>query len=141
MSRSVVLYWRVSGKISTKTTSRLWGRLYARLNQAGIKAAHLAVESTGRDLAGAAANIAYGALLRSYRFDKYRTKEKVDAKPTLKTFSLRVKGAAAARRAFGPLEKIADGVFFTRDLVSEPPNVLYPASFAKEVKGPYETGR
>ena len=112
----------------------LGGRLYARLNQAGIKAAHLAVESTGRDLAGAAANIAYGALLRSYRFDKYRTKEKVDAKPTLKTLSLRVKGAAAARRAFGPLEKIADGVFFTRDLVSEPPNVLYPASFAKEVK-------
>ena len=112
----------------------LGGRLYARLNQVGIKVAHLAVEATGNNLASSAANIAYGAQLRSYRFDKYRTKEKADAKPTLRTFCLRVKGAAAARSEFAPLERIVEGVFFTRDLVSEPPNVLYPKSFAKEVK-------
>ena len=112
----------------------LGGRLYARLNQAGIKAANLAVEAIGKDLAVSAANIAYGARLRSYRFDKYRTKEKADEKPTLRNFTMQVKGAATARRAFGTLDKIADGVFFTRDLVSEPPNVLYPESFGKEVK-------
>lgn len=112
----------------------LGGQLYAHLNQAGVKSAHIAVEATGRDLASAAANIAHGAHLRSYRFDKYRTQEKADAKPTLRTFAVRVKGAAAARRAYAPLEKVAEGVFFTRDLVSEPPNVLYPETFAKEVK-------
>ena len=28
---------------------------------------------------------------------------------------------------------MADGIFFARDLVSEPPNVLYPDSFAKKL--------
>ena len=112
----------------------LGGRLFARLNQAGIKSAHFAVEAMGRNRIDSAANIAYGALLKSYRFDKYRTKEKAETLPTLRNFTMRVKGAAEARRTFGRLEKIANGVFFTRDLVSEPPNVLYPESFAKEVK-------
>jgi leucyl aminopeptidase len=39
-----------------------------------------------------------------------------------------------AKKAFKDAEKVADGVFFTRDLVSEPPNVLYPESFAAELK-------
>jgi leucyl aminopeptidase len=139
MAPSGVAYGRIIlagiGKEFDKNNQQaLGGRLYARLNQAGIKTAHLAIETIGRDPSGVAANVAYGALLRSYRFDKYRTKEKAEAKPSLKTFTLRVKGAASARRAFNPLEKIAEGVFFTRDLVSEPPNVLYPESFVKEVK-------
>jgi len=112
----------------------LGGRLYAHLNQMGVKAAQVALEATGRDLSEAAANVAHGAHLRSYRFDKYRTQEKADTKPTLRALAIRVKGAAAARRAYTPMEKIAEGVFFTRDLVSEPPNVLYPETFAKEVK-------
>jgi len=112
----------------------LGGRLYAHLNQVGVKVAQVALEVAGRDLPEAAANVAHGAHLRSYRFDKYRTQEKADAKPTLRTLTIRLKGAAAARRAYAPLEKIAEGVFFTRDLVSEPPNVLYPETFAKEVK-------
>jgi leucyl aminopeptidase len=112
----------------------LGGRLYAHLNQVGVKVAQVALEVTGRNLPEAAANFAYGAQLRSYRFDKYRTQEKAKNKPTLRTLAIRVKGAAAARRAYAPLEKIAEGVFFTRDLVSEPPNVLYPETFAKAVK-------
>ena len=75
------------GRGSTRRASRRWWAAFARLNQAGIKAAHIAVEATANLVA---ANIAYGAQLRSYRFDKYRTKEKADAKPTLRTFALRV---------------------------------------------------
>ena len=41
---------------------------------------------------------------------------------------------SAAKKAFATLEKIADGVFFTRDLVSEPANVIYPESLAKQAK-------
>jgi len=123
------------GKTMGETDQQaLGGRLLAHLNRIGAKTAAIVVEGGARDLVSAAANIAYGARLRSYRFDKYRTKEKPKAKPTMRTLTMRVKGAAAARRMFAPLNKIADGVFFTRDLVSAPPNVLYPESFAKEVK-------
>lgn len=81
-----------------------------------------------------AANLAYGGLLRSYRFDKYRTKEKPDDKPALKTVTVMTRDPAKARKIFGPLSKIADGVFFTRDLVSEPANVIYPISFAARAR-------
>jgi len=36
--------------------------------------------------------------------------------------------------AFQTAEAIADGVAFTRDLVSEPANILYPVEFARRVK-------
>jgi leucyl aminopeptidase len=35
-----------------------------------------------------------------------------------------------ARKAFETLEKVAEGIFLTRNLVSEPANILYPESFA-----------
>ena len=40
----------------------------------------------------------------------------------------------AAAAAFAPLAALADAISFTRDLVSEPANVLYPAEFARRVK-------
>src|SRR3546814_6463228 len=81
-----------------------------------------------------AAHYAYGALLRSYRFDKYKTKEKPEKKQKLKEIKVMVEDAAAARRLFQKLEKIAEGVFLTRNLVSEPANVLFPKSFAAEAR-------
>src|SRR3546814_5885207 len=55
--------------------------------------------------------------------------------PALKKLVNHVAGAPAARRVYATLAKVADGVFFNRDLVSEPANVLYPASFAEQAKG------
>ncbi|MDP2205538.1 MAG: leucyl aminopeptidase [Alphaproteobacteria bacterium] len=82
----------------------------------------------------AAAHLALGALLNTYRFDKYLTKEPKDKKPTLKSVQLTVKDAAKTRKAFSGAQKIAEGAFLTRDLVSEVPNVLYPESFAAIIK-------
>ena len=41
---------------------------------------------------------------------------------------------ADARKAYAQLEPVVDAVFLTRDLVSEPPNVLYPVEFARRAK-------
>jgi len=81
-----------------------------------------------------AANLAYGALLRSYRFDKYRTKEPADDKPALRTLTVMTRDAARARRLYGPMDKVAGGVFMTRDLVSEPANAIYPVSLAARAR-------
>jgi len=77
-----------------------------------------------------AAEIAFGARLGSYRFDKYLTKEKPEDKPKLKDLTLACDGHLKARQAFTPKDAVAEGIFFTRDLVSEPPNVIYPKSLA-----------
>ena len=113
----------------------LGGRVAAHLNRTGEKEAALVLDAGAADLSAAAAQIALGARLKGYRFDKYRTKEEAENKPSLKKLVIHVAGAAAARRAYATLDKVADGVFFTRDLVSEPANVLYPASFAEQAKG------
>jgi leucyl aminopeptidase len=81
-----------------------------------------------------AAAIAEGAQLRSYRFGKYHTKSENDSKPTLTTLTLRCRGSAKAKAEFRARDKIVQGVFMTRDLVTEPPNVIYPDSLAKRCK-------
>lgn len=118
----------------------LGGRILAHMNAVGETAVTVIVDEGADDLAAAGAQIAYGARLKSYRFDRYRTKEDASKKPTLRTMAIRVDGFAQARRAFAALDKVVDGVFFTRDLVSMPPNDLYPETFAAEVKKLSELG-
>ena len=84
--------------------------------------------------AALAAQAALGARLASYRFDKYRTTEAAEKKPSIKNLTVVCDDPKAAKAAFKPLDAVADGVFFTRDLVSEPANILHPEEFAKRVK-------
>jgi leucyl aminopeptidase len=84
--------------------------------------------------AEAGAHAAMGARLASYRFDSYRTKLKPDQQPTLTAVEIMLDGPAAARARAEKDAAIVEGVFFARDLVSEPPNVLYPESFAERLR-------
>jgi leucyl aminopeptidase len=76
------------------------------------------------------AEVAGGAALRAYRFDRYRTKEKPEDKPKLEKLTMLTADTAKAKTAWASIEAVAKGVFLTRDLVSEPPNVLDPAEMA-----------
>jgi leucyl aminopeptidase len=115
----------------------LGGNIVAQLNRIGESTAALPVEN----LSGApmeapemAANIAFGARLRAYRFDKYRTREKEEQKPSLKALNLLVTDVAEARKAFASYDRVADAIYVTRDVVSEPPNVIYPEALADRCK-------
>jgi leucyl aminopeptidase len=136
--RVVVIGLGKPAEINAMTAEAAGGAAYAALARLGDDSAVVATElprgTRKIQLAAFAAHIAYGARLRSYRFDKYRTKEKPENKPKLNTFTVHVKGAAAAKRGFAPLDAIADGVFCTRNLVSEPSNVLYPETLAREAQ-------
>jgi leucyl aminopeptidase len=100
-----------------------------------------------------AAEVALGAVLRSYRFDRYRTKEKPEDKPKLSKLTVLTAEVPKAKAAWEPLDATAKGVFITRDLVSEPPNVLDPPEMAErcrklselglkvEILGPKEMGK
>jgi leucyl aminopeptidase len=80
------------------------------------------------------AHLAMGATLRGYRFDRYRTKEKPEDKPKLAKATVMLDDPAGAKAAFVPLKAVAEGVFISRDLVSEPANVLNPVEFADRIK-------
>ncbi len=82
--------------------------------------------------AEAVADLALGARLRAYRFDLYKTKRKEEEeRPDTVTLTLGAADPAAARRAYVDRAAVADGVVLARDLVNEPPNVLFPDSFAR----------
>jgi leucyl aminopeptidase len=85
--------------------------------------------------AAAAAHFAFGAALRAYRFDKYRTTERLERKPTLDALTIASPAAAAARREYRDLACAAEAVAFTRDLVSEPANIIYPETLAEQAMG------
>jgi len=92
----------------------------------------LRVEGAGG--ADMAAHAALGVRLASYRFDKYRTKEPAEKKPSIIKTEVATSEPDAALAAFPDLAAVADAISFTRDLVSEPPNVLFPAEFARRAK-------
>src|SRR5262245_29658610 len=86
-SRIMLVGLGKEGETSALGAQSLGGRISAALGGAGDAAAAVLVdEEFGGKVPAAeiAANIAFGARLRSYRFDKYRTTEKPEKKPTLK---------------------------------------------------------
>jgi len=109
------------------------GAAYGQVANSGAASLTLMVDAMDGPLsaAAAAANAAFGIDLASYRFDRYRTKEKPEQKPSLTETSVMCADAAAAEAAHKPMAEVAAGVCLARDLVSEPANILYPESLAQ----------
>lgn len=82
------------------------------------------------------AEMASGILLRSYSFDKYRTRKNDDEDKPAKPVKVTIQCAnpAAARKAFGDAKAVADGVMLARDLVNEPANTLGPVELAEKAR-------
>ena len=123
--------------ISARSMQDLGGQIYAGLATRGPVEIQILIDEIDKSPLKAelmAAEIAYGLRLRSYRFDKYKTKEKPESKPSLKSVSVLCPGAAKARSAFASRNKVADGVFLTRDLVSEPANIMYPETLSRQAR-------
>ncbi len=87
----------------------------------------LTIDLGGLDAAGAAA-VLLGARLRAWRYDTYRTKLPEEQKRSLTT--IRAANAAEGAEAAWAVEAaLADGIEFTRELVTEPANIIYPETF------------
>jgi leucyl aminopeptidase len=79
-----------------------------------------------------AAAVAAGVRLRAYKFDRYKTRKKDGEEAALNAeISLAVGDVTAAKKAFASDDHIVDGVIIARDLVNEPPNILFPVEFAR----------
>lgn len=133
-SRVVVLGLGAKGELSEADLNAVGGKLVTMLRATPDKSAEVRLTGlAGKkiDEAQAAAFVASGMLLKSWRFDKYRTKEDKDKKPKLEKVVLVTSDKDKAKKAFEPLRCVAEGVFLTRDLISEPANVLYPEVLAK----------
>ena len=73
----------------------------------------------------------HGANLKSYEFKKYRTKLQNNFKLKIKIISPEYK---ILNKKYFQYKAIEVGVNLTRDLVSEPPNVLHPKQYVERIK-------
>jgi leucyl aminopeptidase len=132
--RLIVIAVDIDSKNPEKSLLNLGGKIYSMLNGHKIKSAIFAAE--GLD----AAKIALGARLKSYYFGKYFTKKKEDEKPQLKELVIACDNPAKAQETYKKEQVTADAVFYTRNLVTEPANVLNPESYAAEIKKLVKSG-
>ncbi|MCB9987926.1 MAG: leucyl aminopeptidase [Rhodospirillales bacterium] len=116
-------------KLDGMACETLGGKLYPVLAEAGAGDSDFI--APGWD-AAQAARFGLGLLLRSYKFDKYKKDTAEDNAP--QGVALIGEAYSAAAQNYKMHAQIAEGVFFARDLVTEPANVLYPESYAERIK-------
>ncbi|MFO0345769.1 MAG: leucyl aminopeptidase [Labrys sp. (in: a-proteobacteria)] len=83
-----------------------------------------------------AAEIAFGTAMRAYDFSPHKTGEKKEAGPV----HFMAANPEALAAAAAPGAAVAEGVFFTRDLVNEPANILTTYDFAARLAAMQELG-
>ena len=112
---------------------KLGGAVVARLLASGEREA--VIDLTGFEYdADAAARVAFSAVLRGWRYDKYRTRMKDKQKPTLTSVTIVGGGPGAEQRYANRYTGLVEGISLTRELVTEPANIIYPVSFVERVK-------
>ncbi len=91
-----------------------------------------------------AAQLAFGALMRLYKFRKYITKkgngDDDQERDHLQKLVVQCADPDKARAAFGHYQALVNGIVLARDLVNEPANMLGPIEFAERVKELEEVG-
>lgn len=120
-------------KLDKLSLQKLGGKIQAFLNGAKILDATVFFES--KNLAQDVANMAFGAGLQGYRFNEYFVDKKKDKELKLQNLSFAASDLSKVKAEYQELEILANNIFFVRDLVSQPANILNPESYAEICEG------
>jgi leucyl aminopeptidase len=115
------------------SAEKVGGNAVAKLLTSGEKHAVFDLTGLGFD-ADAAAKVGLGAALRSWRYDRYRTRLKDKQKPTLDQVTIVGGGEGAEQRYASRWQPVFEGVSLTRELVTEPANIIYPETFVERAR-------
>ena len=132
-TRRLVLIGVGSGMKPDAAAEKLGGAIAAKLQLSGETRAVLDLSGQNFD-ADAAAKVALAAALRDWRYDKYRTKLKDKQRPTLTELVIVGAGDGAEERWTARYQPLLAGISLTRELVTEPANIIYPESFVARCK-------
>src|ERR1700729_1517199 len=131
LPRLIVVGTGKDGALKRKDVVKLGGIAMGKVPAVAAEATIFAEFASGALKGDQVADLALGARLRAYTFDRYKTKRKDDDRPKKVEVNFACGNPAAAEKAWVDASGIADGVVMARDLVNEPANVLYPAEFAR----------
>ncbi len=122
-------------KISRKSLNNVGATITSKINKLKVEECHVFVDGfivDHIDQQTAAAYVAEGIKLRNYRFNKYYVDKKDDHQLYFNSVNLLINQPEIATKKFENISMTIDGVMYTRDLVTEPGNVIYPESFANK---------
>ena len=128
LSCEVLQLVRLDGKPDVATARKAGAAIGARVGEAATLV--LAAGSPRP------AEVAFGLALRAYRF----AERKSDPGKPFGPVAVMVTNPEAVAAEAGPMAAVAEGVFFTRDLVSEPANILTTDDFAARLAAMQELG-
>jgi len=114
--------------LSYKYLEELGGRIYNKIKPLGSSQAKIYENNISIN-----ERLALGILLGSYKFENYK-KNKIKQVTNLKNVVFVCNEPNKNLSKISEIQNVAKGVFTARDLVWQPPNILYPSSFADECK-------
>ena len=127
-SKRKVILASIKKGISSWELENLGGKFFEAFKDTKINEFNINSDTLNINLNNAVGFFLHGVKLKSYSFDKYKTKK------NKKNLTIFVTGknipSANDRLKFKSVEY---GTFYTRDLVSEPGNVLHPDEYARRL--------
>ena len=128
-SKKKIILISIKEKLKFFEIENLGSELYLQINQ-GINNEYIilsdSVDSKNKDFLS---HFLHGLKLKSYAFKKYKSKNNTRS-ITLNIVGIKNQPTSKSKLKFKALE---EGTFYTRDLVSEPGNILHPDEYAKRL--------
>jgi leucyl aminopeptidase len=128
-SKKNVILVSLKKNLKTSDIENLGAELFGRINYGKGKEYFISSDNITGNYSNFLGHFLHGLKLKSYEFDKYKTK-KENRLILINVFGNKNKISNKDQLKFKALE---DGTFYTRDLVSEPGNILHPDEYVKRI--------
>ncbi len=124
-----------SGISNNIKAEKLGGKIFTSFKASGFETLNLICEGflPKSNYSKTLSNILLGIKLKSYKFIKYKCCEEKN-NPSKKNINLICNKSMFLERDFKTKQALIDGIFETRDLTSEPANILHPEEFVSRLK-------
>ncbi len=129
-SKKKIVLISIKKNLKSFDIENLGSELYLRLNYGKNSNYVINTDTVNGKYENFVSYLLHGFKLKSYEFNKYKTKKETRL-ITLNIIGNKNKPSTKDQLKFKALE---EGIFYARDLVSEPGNVLHPDEYAKRLK-------
>ena len=129
-SKKKIIIISIKKNIKTSHIEKLGAEFYSKINYGKNNEYFIHSDSISSSHKSFLGNFLHGVKLKSYEFKKYKSKKETRL-ITINVIGAKNKPSTQNQLKFKAVE---EGTFYTRDLVSEPGNVLNPDEYAKRLK-------
>ena len=135
-SKKKIILVSLKNNILSSDLENLGAEFFVKINYGKNSEYLINLDSIAKKYKSLAGHFLHGIKLKSYEFNKYKSKKKI-RHITLNVAGDKNKLLNIKNIRFKALE---EGIFFARDLVSEPGNILHPDEYAKRLKSLKKNG-